>query len=1046
MGTPAAIIDFETRSVAELIGKHGVGAWVYSLHPTTGVLCLAYKLPGKKRKIWHPAFHAAGIAATNDPEDLFEWIREGGLVEAHNAFFERSIWKNVMRRKYKWPKVRHAQWRCTAARCAAMSLPRALEKVAIVLECKLKKDMTGNKAMKKCSKPRKLKKKERELLELAGEDPNQIFWHEDRADLLATFEYCGNDVDVEHEISELVPDLSDDELKVWQLDQKMNERGVFCDRKMVEAALSLTAQSIRALNGKLMALTGNPDLKASQRALIKKWLKDECGVDMPNMQGDTIDEYVADEETPKRARRALKLIKSANRTSTAKYVSMSLRMSPEDDRIRDTVMYHGSHTGRDCLPGETEVLTREGWVAIREWDDTKPIAQWSPLGRVQFLKARKKSFAFNGTLHHIFNKDLDLFCTDEHRIPTFYARGKWSKFEVVSGCEIRGVLDRRRFIPLSGNLIPASVECPLKTQLIVAFQADGSIKKDTRSAGTKDSYVFYLKKQRKILRLSYILNALGIKYSEGKTKYGHTTFYIANRDAPEWMPMSKTFGSYLLNHDPHIFIREVALWDGSRDKRLGNSLSCEYSTTVRENAEWVQTMAHLSGLTASISVRERKEKNWSTAYRVLISGGEKSGKTSLHPSTTKVVRSRKKTNEVFCAETNTGFFIIRSGGKICVTGNSGRGIQPQNFVRGYSKAEIMELACDTIASGSYEDLELLFGEPMDALAYSLRGALCAPKGRKLLSADFAAIEARVVLWMAGVKRALRLLGEGGDLYLAMAKTIYRREVTKEDFMERQMGKQAILGLGFGMGFPKFLLTLRKYKISFTKKQAKQIVGTQYAELEKWMRGQGKANVRRTKGLHLEQDMHELILCKYVVDLYREEYHQVVSLWDDMNDAAVKAVQNPGRVFEAGRVRWRCSKLKAGVFLQAMLPSGRKISYFDPRVSMKETPWGQKRPTLSFMGEDSQTRRWVRQYAHGGLLVENVVQGCARDLMKYSMLRIEETGKYECILPVHDEVVAEADEDVADEKEYSQLMSRTAPWAAGLPVSAGGFMCNRYMKG
>lgn len=729
MSLRAAVIDFETKSVLELIGKFGVGAWVYSEHPTTDVLCMAYRLPVQppmtksRTKLWHPAFVIAGIEATPDPEDLFEWIRNGGLVEAHNAFFERSIWKNVMRKRYKWPKIKHTQWRCTAARCAAMSLPRALEKVAIVLNCKAQKDMAGHKTMLKCSKPRKLKKAERELIEISGEDPNQIFWNENPDDLRTTFKYCINDVDVEVEISEMVPELSPNELKVWQLDQKMNERGVYCDRKMVEAALKLTERAVKFLNAKLAKITGDWDIKASQRAQVKKWLLDNTGVDLPNMQGDTIDEYVSDEDTPKQARKLLSIVKSANRTSTAKYVSMSLRMAA-DDRIRDTIMYHGGHTGRDA----------------------------------------------------------------------------------------------------------------------------------------------------------------------------------------------------------------------------------------------------------------------------------------------------------------------------------GRGIQPQNFVRGYSKTEIMELACDIISEGNFDNLRVLFGEPMDALAFALRGALCAPKGRKLLSADFAAIEARVVLWMAGVKRALRILKEGGDLYLVMAKSIYRREVTKEDFMERQMGKQAVLGLGFGMGFAKFLITLRKYKISFTKKQVREIVGDRYKELEKWMRGQGKSTVNRTKGLHLEQDLHELILCKYVVDLYREEYYQIVELWDDMEKAAVNAVLHPGRVFEAGRVKWRVSNLKAGKFLQAMLPSGRKISYFEPRVSLKETPWGQKKATLSFMGEDSVTKRWTRQYTHGGSLVENVVQGCARDLMKFSMLRIEETGIYECILPVHDEVVAEADEDKANAEEYSRLMSRTPDWAEGLPVSAGGYMCNRYMKG
>ena len=114
---PLATIDFETRSTADL---RVVGGFLYSLDPNTEAMCLSYHLPGQKTVgRWHMAHDDFLIAESEPPEDLFAYILAGGLVEAHNAFFERCIWTNIMQARYGWPEVKHEQWRCSASRASS---------------------------------------------------------------------------------------------------------------------------------------------------------------------------------------------------------------------------------------------------------------------------------------------------------------------------------------------------------------------------------------------------------------------------------------------------------------------------------------------------------------------------------------------------------------------------------------------------------------------------------------------------------------------------------------------------------------------------------------------------------------------------------------------------------------------------------------------------------------------------------------------------------------------------------------------------------------
>jgi DNA polymerase len=328
---------------------------------------------------------------------------------------------------------------------------------------------------------------------------------------------------------------------------------------------------------------------------------------------------------------------------------------------------------------------------------------------------------------------------------------------------------------------------------------------------------------------------------------------------------------------------------------------------------------------------------------------------------------------------------------------SGKGVQPHNFLRGTIKDIDRHWAA--LTTGVQTDCEEAGGTRMSALAQGLRGIIIAGPNQSLYVADYNAIEARVLPWLADDTELLNDFRQGTDPYLKMASTIYGYPCNRLDHgQERALGKVAILGLGYQMGASKFRDSA-------------------------WTMGK----------VHIDDD-----LAQRTVDLYREYRWKIKHLWWAMQDAAMEAVNGPS--VTVGKVRWS----RSGRFLHVTLPSGRNLSYPDPEVRLRETPWGEKRPSMTFMGVDTRTHKWSRQTTYGGLLVENVTQAVARDIMAYAMLRLERGGIYKPVLSVHDEVISEADPGIDIEDYVSELTTLPA-WANGCPIAAEGWTGGRYRK-
>ena len=465
--------------------------------------------------------------------------------------------------------------------------------------------------------------------------------------------------------------------------------------------------------------------------------------------------------------------------------------------------YYRAH----CLTGDAQVLTRSGWVALADWQGGE-IAQWAPDGSIRFAAATANAFEVHENLVQAESRYHGCTYTKGHTLPTLTSYGTFRPRKAGEA------LTTRFDIPISGVLDGATNITPLQAQLAVMVQADGNVRTDV-ARGLCVRFGFT--KARKIERCKALLGSAGVEFTEawegdvcrirvGAAHYAKLTELINN---------GKQFDVRLFDAPAatkEAFISELSHWDGDVEPQPNGFT---YSTTCGFNAQFVATMAHLSGRAAFVSERERQE-NWSAAYRVYI---RKDVKTRSEPKHYEEVPFK---GTVYCPTTETGYFMVRQRGHIVVTGNTGRWggsnkMNMQNLTRG--------------------------GE--------LRLSILADKGHAMAVCDSGQIEARVNGWLWGQEDLLEAFRKSDayaaevsalpnqrrpmrederDAYCRFGDVVYGRTIWKQDELERFIGKVCVLGLGFQMGAAKFQTTLAKGalggpRVNFPLSQCEHIVRT-----------------------------------------------------------------------------------------------------------------------------------------------------------------------------------------------------------------------------
>ena len=341
-----------------------------------------------------------------------------------------------------------------------------------------------------------------------------------------------------------------------------------------------------------------------------------------------------------------------------------------------------------------------------------------------------------------------------------------------------------------------------------------------------------------------------------------------------------------------------------------------------------------------------------------------------------------------CADSRAhGMFVFYGANR---TGRfSGRLIQLQNLYK--NTMPDLAQARALVRSGNYEALSMLYEDIPDTLSQLIRTAFVPQDGRKLIVADFSAIEARVLAWLAGEKWVLEVFEKGGDIYCETAARMFHCRVEKhgENAELRQKGKQATLSCGYG----------------------------------------GSVGALKAMGA-LEAGMTEEEL-QPLVDSWRAANPNIVRFWWDV-DRAVKECVKMRIPTETHGLRF--DYRSAMLFIT--LPSGRRLAYVKPRIG--ENQFGGE--SVTYMGVGG-TKKWERLESYGPKFVENIVQGTARDILCYAMQTLKNCS---IVAHVHDEIIIEADRRMSVTAVCEQ-MGRTPPWAKGLKLRADGYECEFYQK-
>ena len=325
-------IDFESRSRCDI---RACGPWVYAEHPSTEILCLAVKQGRDTARILPATFDMAQ-AAKFQRLPVFEGrissvVDDADIIEAHNAEFETAMWHHICHRRWGWPDLPLEKMRCSAAKAATCALPRDLDGACRALGLPVQKDRAGHALMLKMCKPRKPTKN------------NPAEWVGDAESLIRLFRYCLQDVEAEHALSEALPDLSEMELAVWRLDQKINRRGVYVDMPAVDGMIAMTGEWQEMLLAEFSELTGGVVDSPRQVAALRAHLSDS-GVEMDGMTKADVQDALAGQLDPK-ARRLLEIRQSLAKSSVSKYAALRHGVN-SDSRARGLLMYHAASTGR----------------------------------------------------------------------------------------------------------------------------------------------------------------------------------------------------------------------------------------------------------------------------------------------------------------------------------------------------------------------------------------------------------------------------------------------------------------------------------------------------------------------------------------------------------------------------------------------------------------------------------------------------------------------------------------------------------------------------
>lgn len=334
---------------------------------------------------------------------------------------------------------------------------------------------------------------------------------------------------------------------------------------------------------------------------------------------------------------------------------------------------------------------------------------------------------------------------------------------------------------------------------------------------------------------------------------------------------------------------------------------------------------------------------------------------------------------------------------------AGKGVQTQNMPRGDLKEKNVE-PIERIKRREWRGLARDYGPVMDLLKSCTRGMFTAAPGKILYGGDYSKIECVGLAAVAGQDDLVEELADGVDVYKGMARRIFRQGYDDSDPSHRQLGKTAILGLGYGMGHVRFRGTCESDGLPVTEQLARHSVKT-----------------------------------------YRDAYPAILAFWGFLEEMCIAAIRHPDRRIKHKHYPdfWFCYRKKID-FLFIRTPSGRKLFYKEPRIVPDKWPSGAPKQTLSYLGAAPGGRKLITTKTYGAKICENVIQALCRDLLAFAMVTFEK-ARVPVVLHAHDEIVCEVDPAKVSLETFSELMTIRPPWALHWPIALDAWERDRYYK-
>lgn len=326
--------DLETRSTVDL---KKTGVYAYAADPTTDIWCMAYAFDDEPVEVWAPG--------DEPPARIAEHVMLGGALMAHNASFERIIWRYILGPRYGFPEPDVTQWRCTMVMAYALGLPGSLENAALAVGLDIGKDMAGRRLMMQMARPRSWKQPAKANHTGEDSDPVPVWW-DDPGKIERLIQYCKVDVEVERALEKRLRPLSDSELALWHLDQTVNDRGVLVDEKLAHAAKTIVGEAQKKLDERMRELTNFTVSRCSNRNELVRWVREQ-GVECDSIAKAAMETLLEeDSPIPPHVREVLLVRQESAKASVAKIDALLNGKSPEDSRAKGLLQFHAASTGR----------------------------------------------------------------------------------------------------------------------------------------------------------------------------------------------------------------------------------------------------------------------------------------------------------------------------------------------------------------------------------------------------------------------------------------------------------------------------------------------------------------------------------------------------------------------------------------------------------------------------------------------------------------------------------------------------------------------------